>query len=188
MTNKEKNLLLDFNRRTIELYNESLDFMTGTGFSLSYSETDGTKYSVEVPNDRQIKASALSFRIFYQQTESLYFTKINNLIEKNGFKDSKIINLNREFRSIWISSKESNSSIQLILNDEALDSFDLWLNGEYFHADDEKVQKMSYIRGTPIHEMSKMNFVYKLQNLIKIVCQFNFQVVQKIIDSEEFMA
>jgi hypothetical protein len=180
--------------REIKLFHERIerlklnsDFFVSINFKLSYKDGLGEKTALSGPDLKTIKAFVLDFRPFIANDEPVNFFKVCNIIEKSK-TDVDLIKKLREARDAWSKLLEKKERIpmgglRLKIDSEDLLSeknLNLWINGEYFHLDEEKKMFLEKIQGTPFELVSKFVFIDLLQRLSGVLFWFDKEVISKL--------
>jgi hypothetical protein len=160
--------LRGFNSKAKKLEKYSKDFLILISYNIRGNQNLITTNSNN-PDDLYIEAVLLRFRPFYLQEEATNFLKICKLVK--NYKESEIRSeikvRSEEWKKTW--QEIGGNHYKLELNGEIVDTFDLWLYGEYYHLDikKNKAQKLSYIKGTEAEGLTKFYFIDILQRYIQ---------------------
>jgi len=131
----------------------------------------GKKKKVELEtygfDENLMRSALLDFRKIYNQSEDANFYKICNLIERSN-ASSVLKERTRKFRAHFSKIlNEPETHYDRSTKDSPKHVLDKWINGYYFHIDDEKESKLSEM--TMIKPVHKLVFVVTVLELSKIV-------------------
>ena len=142
-TQKELKDIKIFNRRAIELSNNSL---IRNGYKLrvglQISNEDGPSYDIEsLPPKENFKALLLDFRHFWSNDEPCNFLRILKIVTRH-IPEAR--NITRELKNMW---KEALfGSLSIIVDGNPLTPnalFNLWINAEHFHNDSSDREELN---------------------------------------------
>ena len=117
-----------------------------SGFSIKYDQHQGLKYELTQPDEEDIRSFLLTFRHFVAQNEPVFLGAIYNTCHRyvsNEIVKTDLVHSRRNWNSIF-----KRGGIELVWNDKPLRPetiFDLWINGHYFHSDENKRKFISTI-------------------------------------------
>ena len=187
MNDEQSKKLKLFHERVVRL-KQNTDFFVNLSLNFKWDREEGTTVTFKGPDPKTIKSLLLDFRPFIAQKEPVNFNHVANLIEKN-VSDSKIIETLREIRQAWcglLQKKEVKhfSGFKLVVNNEQLLSeknIDLWINGEYFHLDDQKRQFLENLKHSPMISFSFYLFLDSIQRLSIALFWLDDEVINKVL-------
>jgi hypothetical protein len=118
------------------------------GFNLSFnSQTNKMSYTQKGPNEDDLRAFLVDFRHFVANKEPVFINRVfNDAIRYSVDKDIKEELIRG--REYWKELFSKSTGAVFKVNEIELTSevvLDLWINGVYFHSDQEKAKKLSEI-------------------------------------------
>lgn len=149
------------------------------GFSLTAKEGQPAELLVRQPDETQLKAFLMDFRHFILNDEPVNVGKVFNLCFRLC-AEGELKTLMRETNKRWKAAR-GVGSIEFVV-DEMQDQLrpdfllDLYINGLYFHTDDEKAKKLEQLRATGLafdrhiffeHLWATLQYLIILRNQIR---------------------
>ena len=143
LTAKQLKKLLLFKQKICQLQKVSIvkdGFNVGVDFK--YKQEQGLEIKGRFPNEDSVKSLLMSLRFFLNNDEPLFFYKICNILYlgTNGEIRKEAAQIRKIFSDIL-----HNPPINFVENGKTLSPekiINLWINGEYFHVDEEKAQTL----------------------------------------------
>jgi len=120
----------------------------------------GFKGETNIPKNKDLKLFYLSFRFFYNESDSTNFSKIRNLISKVIIGEHEKLYL-KSLRHQWqmaMSRKHMSDFIQKEISGKEL--LKLWFNAEYFHPDLEKKKELKILNNLLSKDLTR-SFLYQ---------------------------
>jgi hypothetical protein len=146
----DKQKLVRFVRRVDELRSLRMaKEAAGYKVSLNVDSTKGASMSASFPDEEVLRSFVLAFRQFMAPNEPVHINHILNIC----WRRSKP---NNDFRERLIHAREvwgealNKSKVGLVFNEQVLTPkhvADLWMNGHYFHNDDDKYAALESMLG-----------------------------------------
>lgn len=133
-----------FVHRAIELQNSRL-LSSGfrNTFSINWEQMQGLRFLSEQPDEDFLRSFLMTFRQFWMQHEPVHFPSVHNILHRALTSD--------ELRGQIVISREHwtramrQGPWRYVVNGEPIlpeTVLDLWINGHYFHNDDEKRSRL----------------------------------------------
>jgi hypothetical protein len=110
-----------------------------TGFTMSFDQISGIRFSSQEPDEEDLRSFLLTFRQFVSDEEPVYLYRIYNLCHMKILSD-ELKNHLIEGRKEWKRSL-THGGFKLVWNESEFQPekvLDLWINGVYFHNDSQK--------------------------------------------------
>jgi hypothetical protein len=132
--------------RWLEMFH-SRAFQSGLKFSYNIkgSPANGITYSLKEPDLEDFRSFLMVFRKFVSEKSPIFIPKIYNLVERL-IPDAEFKAVFREARQIFNEVQQnSGCNISITTDGEILTQqyvIDMWMNGYYFHDDDEKIKTL----------------------------------------------
>ena len=172
----------------VERLKQNSDFFVNLSLNLKYDRDKGKGVDVifKGPDHKTIKSLLLDFRPFIANNEPVNFNHISNLIERH-ISDRVLIATLRDIKNAWstlMQKKDAKPIGGLILkldNVELLSekNIDLWINGEYFHLDQDKRQVLK--KYVLIQPFAFFVFLDVVQRLCMALFWLDEEVVSEIL-------
>ena len=163
------------------------DFFKNLSFKLRYEEDKGSRLSFEGPDSKSIKAFLVDFRPFILSGEPVNFYHITSILEKSSLT-TELKDKVREAHKVWselLERKETGpvGGLRLKIDSKNLlseENMNSWINGDYFHLDEDKRTFLERIKQTPFGGLSHFAFLDLLQRLSGILFWLDKQVILEI--------
>lgn len=158
--------------------NEALFVNLKVTFNWKPNEGDSTDFE-SFPSKESIKAAAMDLRHFLASGSSINMGVLVKYLREQPDTDIEKLD---EFYKIWREqaglrpTKMAPMGIALNMDGEDLTlkmQIDLWMNGELFHLDDQKTDKLERMKFSSFRDQSWMVFVNALQRLSSLLFYFN---------------
>jgi len=121
-----------------------------------YGQEKGLWFEAQLPPEELVAEFLMAFRFFYLKKERSYFLRALGVLGKH-VDDPEVRQHFARLRQRWENGLFGNAmSIQL--NGQPMTAallLDLWLNAHYFHADEEKAEKLDKLNQAFSTEFSK---------------------------------
>lgn len=179
-------------RRIEEILKESA-YNQPEKYTISWNAEDKDSIvKTQSPSTVKMKALGSDVRLFTAQDSNLNLKKVIDVLKKDASeKDIKTL---RSVLKSWnqiLNGTNDKSGLSIVLNGEEISSrqlMDLMNNGEIFHLDTEKADKLALFRGNPSLGLVHFNYMMMLSRLVEILeyLQNNYIIPQvKKYDEEK---
>ena len=156
----EKQLEL-FVRRVRELGNLRLvQEEMGYNLSLSFDSEAGLESKLSGPDEEALRSYLLTFRQFISPNEPVYVNYIYNLCFEYLDSNNELRDYLLQSRQVWRNALNTGF-MGLTFNEQQLrpeEVASLWINGFYFHSDDDKYERLSELLSSLAMPFVKANF------------------------------
>lgn len=108
-----------------------------------FNHQEGIVFHCDIPPDHITVEHLTAYRHFCAEKEKCYFPKVLKIIGRYADNDEARATL-KAFRIRWENGL-FNDAMRLSLNGEKMTAamlLDVWFNGEFFHSDNEKIEKL----------------------------------------------
>ena len=125
----------------------------GYRYSLNVDRVKGISFSAQFPDEEVLRSFLLTFRQFMAPKEPVFINRIYGISLKRLEPTNKLRDQLIEARKAWLKALKNNG-IGLVFNEQELSPeyvAKLWLNGYYFHNDDDKYVTLERMLG---HELA----------------------------------
>jgi hypothetical protein len=115
--------------------------------NIYYEKKKGTRFSVTLPSEEDLRLFYMAFRFFYLKKEPTHFLTIANLVNRK-LEDPLIRDYIKWLKDMWRGAL-ARQQVRVGVNRQELHShflIDIWFNSHYFHSDKEKDKKLSKIK------------------------------------------
>jgi len=181
-----KRLRLFFSRAE-KLRASATGLMKNLSLEMSYKANEPFRTRFDGPDLHDVKAALLDLRPFILQGEPTHFFSICNILYTNTADDAVAARV-AQFREAWAKLVQKNGpppgGMSMKVNDRELsacDITDMWLNGEFFHADIEKVGLLESLHATPMGKMTYLSFIDLVQKQTSLVLWLSADVVSRML-------
>lgn len=121
--------------QTLRMVREGMGYQ----YSLNIDSVKGATLRMEMPDEEDLRSFLLTFRQFISPDEAVFVNHINNICFKRLQPNNQLREQLVKARGEWHRALEGNGV--LTFNEQKYSPHDvakLWLNGHYFHNDDDK--------------------------------------------------
>jgi len=132
--------------------------------TINWNKMQGINFMARQPDETELRAFLLTFRQFISKKEPIFIYRIYNLCQKSLVNDKFKEHLIKS-RSIWEHAQKS-CGINFIYNGQKISpeyAVNLWVNGYYFHSDEEKLKTLHYML-PPGRMLSRFQFLSFIQD------------------------
>lgn len=142
----------------------------GYKYSLNFDSVKGMSVRLDMPDEEDLRSYLVTFRQFISPDEPVFFNGIYNIcwnrLESNNRLREKLIEARKDWRQAL-----KNNGIGLRFNEQELSPeavADLWINGYYFHNDDDKYATLAgaFDSGLGFIKAHFMEFLIQATSLI----------------------
>lgn len=115
--------------------------------TIDYEKMKGVRFDVHEPDEDDLRSFLILFRQFFLKNEPIFLNSIYTICHQN-FTSQKIKEDLIEAKKIWKKSLKSFGLVYIFNGQELTPEYitDLWINGYYFHNDQEKVALLKRLR------------------------------------------
>lgn len=178
MSRQTNNLLADeetlklFIKRWLDMF-DSRAFQSGLGLSyrIKGSPANGVDFNLKEPDLEEFRSFLMVFRKFISEKSPIFIPKIYNLVERL-IPDAEFKEVFREARQIYNEIQQnSGCNISITTGGKTLTQqyvVDMWLNGYYFHDDDEKIKTLERLEAFQ-RDASRVIFTDYVIEISKII-------------------
>ena len=176
-------------------FKEHEQFFKNLSFKVNYIAGQDTVTTLSGINEETFISVLVHFRNFYMSSSKIYFSEIAEAILKEAdLKD--YWEKTREFLSAWETLLDPDfkalGGLSLQMNEDKLSAkknFDIWLNENYFHIDQQNPGSKKGLDGIKsqhvFENVSRFSMVDLLQRLCGLIMAFDIQVVEKILHTSK---
>jgi hypothetical protein len=138
-------------------------------------------FETEWPEEDDLRSFLLTFRLFVAKKEDVFLNHIFNLCHQK-LKDNKLRKYLAGARKIW---KKANESIGFDIVHQGKKQTPeritkLWLDGKYFHKDEDKRSKLSVL-SYPMTQFYKHQLLSYLAEVTRIIFYID-RVIEKVLN------
>jgi len=164
--------LQKFHETVQELKSTSLmkkGLSSGMKFHVDSSKKPDTSFEVEWPEEDDLRSFILTFRFFISPKEDVFLNRIFNLCHQK-FTDDKMRDELVWIREIWRKTQDTvGFNITYRGKKQTPEHITkLWLNGKYFHQDEQKRSKLKEL-SYPLMTFFKGQFLFYLVKATQII-------------------
>jgi len=173
MESQEMHSCQVFVQRAKELYERRLvsTSLSQLRFTISCDAASQIlKQSAPKIDEEDLRSFLLTFRHFVSDNEPAFINRIFNLCDQHLQNDYYRGEL-RKARQEWRSCFEKMGPIAVTINQKQLTGeflLDLWINGVYFHNDNEKGDELNRLLGASSY-LVRMKFLETLSSLTQVI-------------------
>ena len=167
----DKQRLIRYAQRVEELRSRRL-FREKAGYkhSLNWHHVKGMSVRLEMPDEEDLRSYLVTFRQFISPDEPVFFNRMYNIAFQRLKPNTQLKELLIEVRQEWRQVLKHNG-IGLRFNEQELSPkvvADLWINGYYFHNDDDKYATLARVLngGLGFIQTNFMQFIIQATSLI----------------------
>jgi len=186
LTSTEFQTLRLFARRVQELCERELyrsGGMKHLKFTFSFgSNEDEIQQVFTTMNEELLRSFFMSFRLFVLKREPTYLTGIFDLVIKGMTELAPRVGFDKA-RTEWLQIESGSRGTELFEGDKQIKSLELinlWLSGEYFHSDVDKIERIaSWGNFAPVLNAV---FLFHVQDITNIIVWLGSYVQKGIED------
>jgi len=175
----------------------AFDSFLHANLSLTMQATKGGPVEItkNFPEESSLRSFSSLIRPFYNNDDRISFNMICGIVTRpdNNFPNN-ICQLAKEARKCWNGLLQTGSGdgppsgIAMVFNGENITTgklIDLFFNGEIFHTDQEKLEKLDSMRLPVYDEQIQMALFDVLQRMGELILWFDKNVIQKVLQNEK---
>lgn len=143
----------------------------GYNFSLSFDQVVGLESTLSGPDEEALRSYLLTFRQFISPSEPVFINKIYNLCFEYLDSNNELRDYLLKSRQVWRSALDTGF-MGLTFNEQQLspkEVADLWINGFYFHNDNDKYERLSELLSSPAMPFVKANFYQLIITATRVI-------------------
>ncbi len=144
----------------------------GAGYNVSFNvdSKKGASMKASFPDEEVLRSFLMTFRQFMAPSEAVHINRVLNICWKKLEPNNKLRDELIEARTSWRKALKNNG-IGLVFNEQELSPervADLWMNGHYFHNDDDKYKALENMLGYELAFVKAhfMEFLIQATNII----------------------